>query len=161
MTFQTSELSHRFVWQFRQIAEHVHVKPLTIHTIMKDYSDKLKSWLIECTKNLVQRLTSELISVVWMPLHLRGKLNSPGGAWTLNPLIQKPLLYQLRHQDYVNYVPIHKMEIKLNSSLIEWWMNFFVWMPFLDCTMNLFVWIDSYIVLWMFIVHSTNQFRLK
>ena len=40
------------------------VKPLTIHTIMKDYSDKLKSGLIECTKNLVQSLTSKWISVV-------------------------------------------------------------------------------------------------
>ena len=156
MTFQTSELSHRFVWQFRQIAEHVHVKPLTIHTIMKDYSDKLKSWLIECTKNLVQRLTSELISVVWMPLHLQGKLGlnsqpSDPEATTL-PTAPPRLCHQM---------PIHKMEIKLNSPLIEWWMNFFVWMPFFDCTMNLFVWIDSFIVLWMFIVHSTNQFRLK
>ena len=35
-----------------------------ICTIMKDYSDKLKSGLIECTKNLVQSLTSKWISVV-------------------------------------------------------------------------------------------------
>ena len=28
------------------------VKPCAIHTTMKDYSDKLKSWLIECTNNL-------------------------------------------------------------------------------------------------------------
>ena len=148
MTFQTSELSHRFVWQFRQIAEHVHVKPLTIHTIMKDYSDKLKSWLIECTKNLVQRLTSELISVVWMPLHLRGKLNSPGGAWILNPLIQKPLLYQLHHQDHIkcaNTQNVDKIKQPINRMMNEFFcLNAFLRLyyksfclnRFLHCTMN-------------------------
>ena len=53
------------------------------------------------------------------------------------------------------------MQLKTNRPCIEWCMNYFVWISFLDCTMNLFVWIDSYIVLWMFTVHSNNQFRLK
>ena len=40
-------------------------------------------------------------------------------------------------------------------------MNIFVWIRLIEWCMNLFVWMDSYIVLWMFIVHSNNQFRLK
>ena len=58
------------------------VKPLTVHTIISDYLYKLKSWLIEYTKNPVQRLTSELISVVWMRVHLQEKRNASHGAKT-------------------------------------------------------------------------------
>ena len=61
------------------------------------------------------------------------------------------------------------MPLKINWPFIVWYMNIFVWIRLLECPMNLFVWIDSFIVslyvhvpeLWMLIVQSNNQFRLK
>ena len=61
------------------------------------------------------------------------------------------------------------MPLKTNWPFIVWYMNIFVWIRLLECPMNLFVCIDSFIVctivhvpvLWMIIVQSNNQFRLK
>ena len=56
MSFQTSEFQTELSDNSDKWLSIPTVKPLTSHTIISDYSDKLKSRLIECTKNMINRI---------------------------------------------------------------------------------------------------------
>ena len=91
-----------------------------ICTIMKDYSDKLKSGLIECTKNLVQSLTSKWISVVWTmnAASFTGKTKCTGRGSIR--LFSNPLATILPSAPPIYYIHVKKRNSRLTIASNLW-----------------------------------------